>query len=200
MRKAGYMTFAVGKWHLGQRIECLPTARGFDDYFGIPFSCDMGISAWRYSNKSAPPFAARPLPLLNGTDIIEQPANLATISTRYVDASLRFAQRARDAGKPFLIYLAWNHVHNPNFAAAAHCNTSRQGMVGDATQELDGAIGQVLAGVAAMGLDEQTVDNGAPLGNDRHGNGPLLDGKFTTWEGGVREPAAAGAARNGEPL
>ena len=54
--------------------------------------------------------------------------------------------------------------------------SSKRGPVGDATQELDHAVGQLMEGVAEMGLDEDTVwfftsDNGSPLGNDGHGNG-----------------------------
>ena len=157
---------------------------------------DMGISAWGYSNSSRQPFQARPLPLFNNTVIVEQPTNLATISRRYVDAALGYITEAVDAKTPFLLYMPWNHVHNPNFASVDFCNTSVRGPVGDATQELDHAVGALLQGVGAMaGVDENTIwfftsDNGAPLGNDRIGNGPLRDGKFTTWEGGIREPAA----------
>jgi arylsulfatase A len=93
-----------------------------------------------------------------------------------------------------LLYLPFNHVHAPNFASTAFCGTSTRGPVGDSTQELDHYIGVISDGVAAAGLDEDVVyfftsDNGAPIGNDQHGNGPLRDGKMTTWEGGVREPA-----------
>ena len=136
----------------------------------------MGLSAWEYSNRSEPPFQARPLPLLNMTTIVEQPTNLATLTHRYVDAALGYIAEAKQDDKPFLLYMPWNHVHNPNFASKAFCGSSKRGPVGDATQELDHAIGQLMDGVEAMGLDEDTVwffssDNGAPLGNDNHGNG-----------------------------
>ena len=106
----------ASQWHLGQREMYLPHNRGFAEYFGIPFSCDMGISAWEFSNSSRQPFQARPLPLLNQTTIVEQQTNLATLSRRYVDAALGFIREAQTAAKPFLLYLPWNHVHSPNFA------------------------------------------------------------------------------------
>jgi arylsulfatase A len=161
----------------------------------------MGTSAWEYS--TGQPFQARPLPLFSCTvpgqpctnaSVVEQPTNLGTLTARYADAALEFVGRAKFAGAPFFLYIPFNHVHSPNFASVEFCNTSAHGSVGDATQELDHAVGLIQAGVAKFGLDDDTVyfftsDNGSPVGNDRVGNGPLRDGKFTTWEGGVREPA-----------
>ncbi len=57
-----------------------PTNHGFQKYFGVPLSCDMGISAWEYYNESHPPFQPTPLPLFEDSDIVEQPTNLATLT------------------------------------------------------------------------------------------------------------------------
>lgn len=195
LRKGGYTTGAVGKWHLGQTPDHLPTQHGFDFYYGIPFSCDMGISAWKYSNHSEPPFQVTPLPLLHNNEIIEQPVNLGNLTQRYVNSALEFMRNASDHSKPFFLYLPFNHIHAPNFASRKFCGSSKRGQVGDATQELDEAIGQIMKGAEDYGIDDNIVwfftsDNGAPLSNDNSGNGPLRDGKTTTWEGGVREPAA----------
>ena len=117
------------------------------------------------------------------------------VGQSYAHAALEFIVQAHATSKPFLLYAPFNHVHAPNFAAVAFCNTSTHGPVGDATQELDHAIGVIANGVESIPrLDENTVwfftsDNGAPIGNDNRGNGPLRDGKTTTWEGGIREPA-----------
>jgi hypothetical protein len=117
----------------------------------------MGISAWVFRNHSAQPFQARPLPLLNQSTIVEQPTNLATISVRYTNAALEAVDRALAASKPFFLYMPFNHVHNPNFAAARFCQSSKRGSVGDATQEMDFSVGAIMAGIAAKGLDESTV-------------------------------------------
>ena len=60
LKSAGYSTHAVGKWHLGQQKKFLPTSHGFDSYLGIPYSDDMGSSAWDYYESVDRP----PLPLL----------------------------------------------------------------------------------------------------------------------------------------
>eukprot|EP00041_Stephanoeca_diplocostata_P023305 m.570416 g.570416 ORF g.570416 m.570416 type:complete len:546 (+) comp22263_c3_seq20:196-1833(+) len=195
LRRAGYTTGMVGKYHLGVRDEFLPTNHGFDSYYGIPFSCDMGISAFNYRNHSSPPFQARPLPLLANLTILEQPVNLATLTARYTKAVLDFVSAASAKAAPFYLYVAFNHVHAPNFRSEKFCGSSARGPVGDAAQEMDAAIGEIMTGVSALGLDESVVyffssDNGAPLSNDGHGNGPLRDGKTTTWEGGIRVPGA----------
>eukprot|EP01052_Picozoa_sp_SAG31_P001189 SAG31_NODE_39_length_31377_cov_5.971482_20_plen_202_part_00 len=78
VHSAGYATAAMGKWHLGTKPQFMPTGHGFDHYYGIPYSVDMGRSAWRPAPGNFPP-----LPLVEGDAVVEQPANLDTLSTRY---------------------------------------------------------------------------------------------------------------------
>lgn len=182
--------FFLYKWHLGRggQDQYLPSNRGFDHYFGIPFSQDMGMSAWEPVNfEGAEPFQPTPLPLLNGTTIVEQPTGLHTLAQRYADAAVDFINAAAKAGKPFLLYLAFNHVHEPNSCGPAFCGVSAQGQLGDAVEEMDWALGQVMAAIEAAGRADETLtfftsDNGHPLGNDKDGNLPLRDGKSSTWE------------------
>ena len=75
----------LGKWHLGQRREYMPTSRGFDYYLGVPYSVDMGKTVWR--NQTGAGFDGV-LPLVEGTaaggfEIIEQPAKLENLTSRY---------------------------------------------------------------------------------------------------------------------
>eukprot|EP00750_Incisomonas_marina_P015540 INCI18359.3.p1 GENE.INCI18359.3~~INCI18359.3.p1 ORF type:complete len:551 (-),score=80.53 INCI18359.3:265-1917(-) len=196
LRDHGYDTYMVGKWHLGQTEDHLPTRRGFNEYYGIPFSCDMGISAWNYFNETHPPYQASPLPLMVNEEVIEQPANLATLTERYANKTIDYLNHASQTpDTPFYMYVSFNHIHNPNFASLDFCGSSGRGPVGDAAQEMDHAVGRIMEAAKDLGLDDNIVwfftsDNGAPLFNDDIGNGPLRDGKTTTWEGGVREPAA----------
>eukprot|EP01064_Diplonema_japonicum_P006686 TRINITY_DN14529_c0_g1_i1.p1 TRINITY_DN14529_c0_g1~~TRINITY_DN14529_c0_g1_i1.p1 ORF type:complete len:560 (+),score=144.72 TRINITY_DN14529_c0_g1_i1:84-1682(+) len=189
---AGYRSLAIGKWHVGQREEYLPTNRGFDEYYGVPYSVDMGISPWR-NGKDEP--GERALPLLHNTTIIEQPCDLETLTQRYADKADDFLTKAAADKASFFLYLAWSHVHVPNFCSQKHCGTSRRGRFGDAMAELDDGVSQVMASLQKNGLDENTVvffssDNGPWLIQKLEGGsaGPLREGKTTTWEGGVRVP------------
>ena len=176
----------------------LPTSRGFDEYCGIPFSQDMGTSFWQPTGK--PVFQPTPLPVLNGTAIVEQPAGLHTLVARYVAFAEDFIARAAAANEPFYLYVPFNHVHAPNSCGAAWCGKASRGPVGDAVEETDWAVGQIMAALKAHGVDQNTLtffssDNGAPLGkpdgsgrSDFFGNLPLRGGKTMVWEGGVREP------------
>jgi hypothetical protein len=80
------------------------TGHGFDHYFGIPFSVDMGLSAW------SPNGEFPPLPLVLGDAVHEQPANLDTLSVRYAAFAEAFIANATAAKTPFLLYLAFQHV------------------------------------------------------------------------------------------
>eukprot|EP00118_Oscarella_pearsei_P024950 m.307191 g.307191 ORF g.307191 m.307191 type:complete len:499 (+) comp41999_c0_seq1:36-1532(+) len=189
LKKDGYATAAVGKWHLGQREMFLPTNRGFDEYLGIPYSDDMGSSAWTHDDDV-------PLPLLHNTTVIEQPVDLGTVTQRYADFCREYITRNKE--KKFVLYMAFSHVHTPNFVSKKWCNSSSRGRFGDADSEMDDAVGQIMAALKENELDNNTLvfftsDNGPWLIKRLDGGsaGPLFEGKTTTWEGGVREPGLA---------
>lgn len=203
---AGYRTAMAGKWHLGQTDGHLPTDRGFDEYLGVPYSVDMGNSAWDWGlNASAYPYGP-PLPLLRCSagrscfgnapkSVIEQPADLETLTARYARFAGDFIAEAAQGDAPFFFYMAFSHVHVPNFAARGRCGQSRRGLFGDAVQEMDAAVGDIIAALADSGAERDTVvwftsDNGPWLSQSLQGGsaGLLRDGKQTTWEGGVRVP------------
>ena len=85
----------------------MPLGHGFEHYMGIPFPVDMGKSAW------SPGGQFPPLPLVMGDTVVEQPANLDTLSVRYAAFAKGFMKNATAAGTPFLLYMAFNHVHQP---------------------------------------------------------------------------------------
>lgn len=194
---AGYATQMVGKWHCGDQSDFLPTNHGFDNYFGIPYSNDMGRQADRPSFLPELP----PLPLLADGGVIEQQPDQASLTERYVTEALRFMRANQD--QPFFLYLAHMYVHLPIYVQERFAKQSDNGAYGAAVESIDWATSVILADLEALGLTEDTIviftsDNGSlgdnappwgskePLGGS---NGALRGTKGTTWEGGQRVPA-----------
>ncbi len=184
LRKEGYATACVGKWHLGDQPKFLPTRQGFDYYYGIPYSNDMG------GRPNNPKDKRPPLPLLRNEKVIEAPAEQETLTKRYTQEVIRFITEHKD--QPFFVYLPHTMPHNPVHASDAFRGGSSNGRYGDAVEEIDWSAGRILEAVRQLGLDNNTLvlftsDNGA-ASRWGGGNGPLRGGKGSTWEGGMREP------------
>ena len=151
-----------------------------------------------YNSKDRPP-----LPLIHSAapgqySILEQPTDLNLLSSRYTEQSTTFIAEQTAKATPWLLYMAFNHVHVPDFASPRFCNQTLRGRFGDALMELDFAVGEIMAGLRGAGAEENTLvfftsDNGPWLTQSLAGGsaGLLRDGKTTTWEGGVREPGLA---------
>ena len=179
LKAKGYATMCVGKWHLGHLPEFLPTRRGFDAYFGIPYSNDM-----------------RPCPLMENEKVVEQPAKQATLTKRYTERAIAFIEANRE--KPFFLYFPHTFPHVPLFASGDFKGKSPRGLYGDVVEELDWSVGQILDTLRKHGLAECTLvlftsDNGPWLIMKLNGGsaGLLRGGKGSTWEGGMREPCVA---------
>jgi arylsulfatase A-like enzyme len=174
LKKAGYATSCVGKWHLGRRPGYLPTDRGFDEYFGIPYSNDMS-----------------PRVLMYNTDVISENAPLDTLTQRYTDQALSFIDRSKNS--PFFLYFPHTFPHIPLAASARFAGKSGEGLYGDAVQELDWSVGEILRALKNANLDDNTLvmfssDNGPWY----QGNAGRLRGrKGHTFEGGMRMPFIA---------
>jgi len=176
-----YATACIGKWHLGDQRAFLPTKQGFDYYFGIPFSNDMG-----YDNQIPYP----PLPLLRNEDVIEEEPDQRFLTKRYTEETLRFIEQHREA--PFFVYLPHSMVHWPHYASPAFKDKSKNGIYGDVVEEIDWSVGQILDKLTALDLDERTLviftsDNGGGGARDCVvSNLPLRARKGSMCEGGLR--------------
>lgn len=174
LKTAGYKTSCIGKWHLGVTPQYLPTARGFDEYLGIPYSNDM-----------------TPRPLLDGTQVVQQQATLETLTPRYTERAVKFIERSK--GSPFFLYMPHTYPHIPLAASDKFRGKSPLGLYGDVIEELDWSVGEVLAALKRNGADRNTLvmfssDNGPWYEGSP---GPLRGRKGSTYEGGVREPFLA---------
>jgi len=199
LKKAGYSTACIGKWHLGHKEQYLPTNNGFDYYFGIPYSNDMDKISGKGYKEAAKigPSAINTedynVPLLRNTEIIERPANQNTITKRYTEEAISFIKKNKE--QPFFVYLAHNLPHIPLFASKEFLGKSKRGLYGDVLEEIDDGVGKIMNFLKAEGLADNTIvvftsDNGPWLPFKTHGGsaGLLKAGKGTTWEGGMREP------------
>ncbi len=174
LKARGYATAAIGKWHLGHVAPYRPTDRGFDYYFGIPYSNDM-----------------QPSILMRNAEVIEQPVKQETLTLRYTQEAIAFIEKSK--GKPFFLYLPHNMPHIPLYASEKFKGKSAAGDYGDAVEEIDWSTGEILAALKRLGLDKDTLvvfssDNGPWY---QGSPGELRGRKGWTNDGGVRVPFIA---------
>jgi arylsulfatase A len=199
LKTRGYATGCIGKWHLGHLPEYLPTRHGFDEYFGVPYSNDMDRTADAPQGRQAfldPRNEYWNVPLLRNQQIIERPAQQQTLTRRYTEEARDFIRRHKS--RSFFLYFPHTFPHIPLFASERFSGQSARGLYGDVVEELDWSVGQVLEALRKEGLAERTLvfftsDNGPWLTQFEQGGsaGLLQEGKGSTWEGGMREPAIA---------
>ncbi|PQO26240.1 sulfatase [Blastopirellula marina] len=201
MKEQGYATGIIGKWHLGDQPEYLPTKQGFDYYYGLPYSNDMGPAEDGVkSNYGAPLPKVKgqgqpPLPLMRNETVLKRvlAKDQTELVKNYTDEAVKFIRDNQE--KPFFLYLPHSAVHFPLYPGDAFRGKNSHGLYSDWVEEVDWSVGQVLQTLKDLGLDDRTLviftsDNGGSL---HHGavNKPLRAGKGTTFEGGMRVPTIA---------
>jgi len=185
LKRRGYATQIVGKWHCGDQPEFLPTRFGFDHYYGLPYSNDMGRQARPGDKRTEWP----PLPLLRDEDVIQQQPDQASLTERYLEESVRFIRAHRE--QPFFLYLAHMYVHLPLYVPERFLREAPHPYAA-AVACIDWAAGVIMRELRKLGLEEDTLliftsDNGSRCDYGKS-NGPLRGYKGTTWEGGQRVP------------
>lgn len=192
LRANGYATAVVGKWHLGDQPDFLPTRHGFDRYLGVLRPNDAGREGflrWGAMRRDTGYF---PLALLRDETLVEMEPDQSFLTQRYTDEAIRFIEQHRD--RPFFLFLSHSMPHKPAHASPAFAGRSRGGLYGDAVEEIDASTGRVLATLERLGLDSRTLvvftsDNGA--GRGFGSNAPFSGWKKTSFEGGHRVPFVA---------
>lgn len=191
-KEAGYNTAAIGKWHGGKEREMMPLSKGFDEFYGFPsaqsnFFMPEELERRGYVVRHKSP------PLYDGWDVVTEHDYL---TYEFTDRAVDFIERNKD--NKFMLYLAYNAVHDPlqapeeelakfpnlkddwamqTRAAMLHC--------------LDDGIGQVMDKLKEVGVDDNTIiiflsDNGGLPNWWEGNNGDLRGNKRERWEGGVR--------------
>lgn len=220
LKDRGYATAIIGKWHLGDAPEFLPTRHGFDTWYGLPYSNDMWpfhpkilkrdnesermqatrkrtvYTGYAQSDQVYPLDWFPDLPLMRDEEVIELNPQQEQLVGGYTDEAIRFMREHQD--QPFFIYLAHTMPHVPLFRSRPFEDESLRGRYGDVVEEIDANVGRILDAIEELGLDEKTLviftsDNGpwADYGFDSGSAGPLRGSKGTNYEGGVRVPFLA---------
>jgi arylsulfatase len=161
LKQQGYATGLIGKWHLGLSREMSPVAQGFDYFSGVPLSqIERGPHPthdsyyrrqWRIQDAA-------------GRDVVEYDPCEELFTQRCTQEAVEFIRRNHE--RPFFLYLAHPMPHGEIVASPKFAGKSPRGVYGDACQELDWSVGQVLDALTRLGLDQRTVvayasDNGA---------------------------------------
>lgn len=186
MKEAGYVTAAVGKWHLGQREECRPLQRGFDEYFGflggahsyVPVQSGKGAKNGIFRNNEevdAPPY----------------------LTYAFNKEAISFIERHKQ--QPFFLYLAYNAIHTPQQQPPdkegeyPEIKDPKRHAMATMLDALDEGVGAIRQTLKKDGLEDNTFifymsDNGGPTYGNGSRNDPLRGFKGETLEGGIRIP------------
>lgn len=195
LKKRGYATACIGKWHLGDQPPFLPTRHGFDKFYGLPYPNAMwpALNGGEHTKKLHAQHNFGPLPLMRNEEVIGPVTDQSILTGAYTEEAITFIQENRD--RPFFLYLPHTAVHWPLSPGNDFRGKSRNGLYGDWVEELDWSMGQILNTLKRCGIDQDTLviftsDNGpSPLNNGSVG--PLRGRKGNCFEGGVRLPFIA---------
>lgn len=175
LSRRGYRTGLFGKWHLGGTPGYIPNDRGFDSFYG---------ALWSNDDVPYPIFRDRAV-------AVPDPADQNVLTRDFTLAAQDFIRANR--AHLFFLYLAYAMPHVPIHASDAFRGISRGGLYGDAVEEIDWSVGQMMATLAEQGLAEKTLvifssDNGPWW----QGNPGYVRGRKLLWfEGGFRVPFIA---------
>lgn len=199
LKEKGYVTKAIGKWHLGHMPPYLPTSRGFDSFYGLPYSNDMILPWCPWLTEDDRLF------LYEDTEAVEEIGfEQDDLTKNYTMKAVEFIKSNRE--QPFFLYFAHSMPHLPISTSKEFVGKSKGGLYGDVIETIDWSMGELFKALKETGIDDNTLviftsDNGpwhnlpdrmVQQGVERWHSGSvgLLRGaKATTYEGGFRVPA-----------
>jgi len=203
LKAQGYMTGQFGKNHLGDRDEMLPSNHGFDEFFGNLYHLNAEEEPEYADYPKNPEFRKKFGPrgvihsFADGRITDTGPLTrkrMETIDEEVTAKTLDFMERAKKAGKPFFIWWNSTRMHIFTHLKAASEGKTGLGIYADGMVEHDGHVGQLLAKLKELGLEDNTIimystDNGAETFSWPDGGTTMFRGeKNTQWEGGYRVP------------
>jgi arylsulfatase A-like enzyme len=191
LKKNGYATALVGKWHLGYKPEFSPRAHGFDLFFGYKSAAIDYYTHFTTRPGEGAQFVQAQPDLWEGDALIEQGGYMTDLITR---RAVEFI--GQNAARPFFIDVAFNAPHSPFQPPGRPAGTpvpagTTRADYAAVMESVDRGVGEILQTLRARGLERNTI---VIFTNDNGGvwlshNGPLFHRKFSAWEGGIRVPA-----------
>ncbi len=189
---AGYSTWMVGKWHLGEKEGFTPLDRGYDHFFGF-------LGGGHYYLPEPIQTGEYAATILRDREAVRESRYL---TDAFGEEAAAFVERQRGASQPFFLYLAFNAVHTPiqvtekylqRFATIEDVKRRNYAAMLSA---MDDAIGLTVAKLEQIGKLDNTLvvfsnDNGGPTTRNAvngSSNAPLRGSKCETFEGGIRVP------------
>ncbi|SEI76539.1 arylsulfatase [Sphingomonas sp. OV641] len=190
LKPHGYKCGQFGKNHLGDRNEFLPTAHGFDEFYGNLYHLNAHVEPYNEDYPKDPAFKERYAPRdvvhswataeeqegedprfgKAGKQKIEEigPLDLdriPIIDEEYLEQSLRFIRAQHEAGTPFFCWHNASRMHFPTMLKEESRGVTGQGIFADGMVEHDGHVGQLLDLLDELGIAEDTIvvyasDNG----------------------------------------
>lgn len=204
LKARGYKTGQFGKNHLGDRDDMLPTAHGFDEFFGNLYHLNAEEEPENEDYPKDPEFKKKFGPRgvihsfaggkINDTGPLTR-KRMETIDDEVMAKTLNFMESSKKEDKPFFIWWNSTRMHIFTHLKEASKNKTGLGVYADGMVEHDGHVGTLLAKLKELGLDENTIimystDNGAETFTWPDGGTTMFRGeKNTNWEGGYRVPA-----------
>jgi arylsulfatase len=203
LKAQGYTTGQFGKNHLGDRDEMLPTNHGFDEFFGNLYHLNAEEEPEYADYPKNPEFKKKFGPRgvihsysdgrITDTGPLTR-KRMETVDDEVTAEALRFMTDAAKSGKPFFLWWNSTRMHVFTHLKPASDGKTGYGIYADGMVEHDGHVGQLLAKLKELGLDENTIvmystDNGAETFTWPDGGTTMFRGeKNTNWEGGYRVP------------
>lgn len=203
LKARGYVTGQFGKNHLGDRDDMLPSNHGFDEFYGNLYHLNAEEEPEFPDYPKDPAFRKKfgPRGVIHsfaGGEIIDTgpltKKRMETIDDEVTEKTLSFMEKAKKENKPFFIWFNTTRMHIITHLKPGSVGKTGRGVYADGMVEHDQKIGEVLAKLKELGLDENTIvmystDNGAESFTWPDGGSTMFRGeKNTNWEGGYRVP------------
>ena len=216
LKKQGYVTQGVGKWHIGENQASLPQNVGFDDYVGFLsvsdqytewrdeyFNPEMALSPERFSMMENDPFSHNEVYCTPADKTNCRKGKLIDLTyikdldQHWLEVSLNFLDKMKGSKQPFFLYHATRGCHFDNYPSDEWAGKSMaRTSYGDCMVQMDWTLGQLVDKLQQMGELENTLilvssDNGPECEVPPHARTPFRGCKGSSWEGGVRVPTFA---------